>query len=343
MTRSLRVLIVRVGAMGDVLHGLPAVAALREALPDAFIGWAVEPKWQILLGEPIVDRVHEVPTGGWKKRPFSGETLREILALRRKLRAEKYDVCVDLQGSIRSAVIGKMSGADRFVGAAEPRERQAAWFYGQKVTVLARNVIDGACDLVGAGVGLTLKPARVAIPVRATWEGGEGFVFVVPGAGWGAKEWPLERYRELVKRLVERGFSVVINGQGATCGASASGERARSIAGEAGTVANIGLGELVELTRRAALVIGGDTGPVHLGAALGRPTVAIFGPTDPERNGPAFAGARVKVIRNAASRNDYKRRAGTEAGLARVTVEEVLGAALAIMGAGADLKSVPGD
>ena len=341
MTRPLRVLIVRVGAMGDVLHGLPAVAALREALPNCFIGWAVEPKWRVLLGAPVVDRVHEVPTREWKKRPFSAATLREILALRRELRGEKYDVCVDLQGSFRSAVIGKMCGAGRFVGALHPREWPAAQLYDQRVDLSPRNVIERACQLVWAACGLenTLPPARVTVPVTGQWEGGEGFVFVVPGAGWGAKEWPVERYRELVERLVARGFSVVVNGQGTTH----SLDRARRIAGDAGRVADVGLGELVELTRRAAVVIGGDTGPVHLGAALGRPTVAIFGPTDPERNGPAFAGARVKVIRNAASRNDYKRHAETEAGLAAVTVEEVLEAALAIMKNGTDSKSVPGD
>lgn len=341
MTRPLRVLIVRVGAMGDVLHGLPAVAALREALPDAFIGWAVEPKWRVLLGAPVVDKVHEVPTREWKKRPFSRETLREIVALRRELRGEKYHICVDLQGSIRSAVIGRMSGAKRFVGELHPREWPAAQLYDQRVDISPRNVIKRACQLIWAACGLEkpLIPARVTIPCTAVWEGGEGFVFVVPGAGWGAKEWPVERYRELVMRLAERGFSVVVNGQGATH----SSERARRIAGEAGRVADVGLEELVELTRRAALVIGGDTGPVHLGAALGRPTVAIFGPTDPERNGPAFVGSRVKVIRNAASRNDYKRHAETEVGLARVTVEEVLAAALAIMGVGTDSKSVPGD
>lgn len=338
MTRPLRVLMVRVGAMGDVLHGLPAVAALREAMPECFIGWAVEPKWLVLLGKPIVDRVHEVPARDWNKRPVSGETLREILALRAEMRAEKYDVCVDLQGSIRSGVIAWLSGA-RVVGAAVPRERPAAWFYGEKVQVLTRNVIEGACELVGAGVGMKLAPTRVTIPVTAAWEGGEGFVFVAPGAGWGAKEWGVERFQELVKRLVERGVLVVVNGQGTTH----SAERARRVAGVGGRVADVGLGELVELTRRAAVVIGGDTGPVHLGAALGRPTVAIFGPTDPERNGPAFVGARVTVIRNAASRNDYRRHAETEAGLARVTVDEVLQAVLAIMEGGTGSKPVPGE
>jgi heptosyltransferase-1 len=88
---------------------------------------------------------------------------------------------------------------------------------------------------------------------------------------------------------------------------------------------------MIALTRRAALVIGGDTGPVHLAAALGRPTVALFGPTDPDRNGPAFVGARVTVLRDAASVTSHKRTTETEAGLARIRVEEVLAAALAML------------
>ena len=129
--------------MGDVLHGLPAVAALRARMPECFIGWVVEPRWAALLraegatkrgaGMPLVDRVHLVPTGEWKRRPFAGATLRGIAGLRRELRAEEYDVCVDLQGSVRSAAIGWMAGARRFVGASEPREWLAREFYGERV------------------------------------------------------------------------------------------------------------------------------------------------------------------------------------------------------------------
>ncbi len=158
----LRVLIVRVGAMGDVLHGLPAVAALREAVPDCFIGWAIEPRWRALLRTgsakvrgaqmPIVDRVHEVQTQAWKKEPFAPATVKDVAKLRREMRGQRYDVCVDLQGSIRSAVIGKMAGARRFVGPRNPREGLARTLYGERVRLTETHVIAQACELLGAAL-----------------------------------------------------------------------------------------------------------------------------------------------------------------------------------------------
>ncbi len=358
--RQLRILIVRVGAMGDVLHGLPAVAALRHRMPECFIGWAVEPRWKALLaaegagarraGRPVVDRLHMVETHAWKQAPFSRGTLRSVAALRREMLVEQYDVCVDLQGSVRSAAIGWMAGARRFVGAEEPREWLAREFYGERVRLRVRHVVRQACELVGAGVGIELKPERVELPVDAEAERWAsevvgckprvdamglrrnlrhphtpGFVLLTPGAGWGAKRWPVERYAELARRLAAEGARVLVNG-------GVSGEDAAEIGREGGAEEMAcSVAELIALTRRAALVIGGDTGPVHLAAALGVPVVALFGPTDPARNGPCFPGARVRVLRHGSSVSSYKRGAETEEGLRRISVEEVLAAALAML------------
>ena len=342
--RPLRILIVRVGAMGDVLHGLPAVTALRRALPECFVGWAVEPRWSVLLAAegakgrgmemPVVDRVHLVRTREWKQRPFSVGTLREIAEMRRELRAQRYDVCVDLQGSVRSGVIGWMAGASRYVGASEPRERPAAMMYGEQVEVQARHVIAGACELVGTGVEAPLDAAAVELPRDPEAErwcelmlSGIGidqqFVLLCPGAGWAAKQWPAARYAELARRLGAGGWQVLVNG------GSAEGEGVEAIAGASEAQAvRCNVGQLIALSRRASLVVGGDTGPVHLAAALGRPVVALFGPTDPMRNGPAFPGARVRLLRHASSVVDYRRHARAEAGLGRIEVDEVLAAAL---------------
>jgi heptosyltransferase I len=337
---GLRVLIVRVGAMGDVLHGMPAVAALRKALPGCFIGWAIEPRWMPLLADedgrmPLVDRVHAVRTRDWKRRPISGATAREIAALRRELRAERYDVCVDLQGSIRSAAIGWMAGAKRFVGADAPRERAARILYGQRVGLAARNVIPQACELVGAGVGIRLGPAKVELPVEVEAErwcdgvvsGNERFVVIAPAAGWGAKEWGAGRYAELAKGLTVAGVRVLVN----EAAGSSDGVAAEIARGSGATVVGSTLAQMIALMRRAALVVGGDTGPVHLAAALGQPVVALFGPTHPDRNGPAFVGARVRVLRDPGSVTDHRRHRETEAGLGRIRVEEVLAAALAML------------
>ena len=336
--------------MGDVLHALPAVTALRRALPECFVGWAIEPRWSSLhktedarergTEMPVVDRVHAVRTREWKRRPFSRETLRDVAELRRELREERYDVCVDLQGSIRSGVIGWMAEARRFIGASEPREGPAAVFYGERVDLQARHVIAGACELVGAAIGTRLQAAAVELPRDPEAErwcelmfsaaaADKGFVLLCPGAGWGAKQWPTPQYAELARRLHAKGWQVLVNG------GSADGEGVDAITGasEARAV-RCDLAQLVALSRRAALVVGGDTGPVHLAAALGRPVVALFGPTDPLRNGPAFPRARVRVLRHASSVLDYRRHAESEAGLGRIGVDEVLAAAHDVLNEG---------
>ena len=340
----LRILIVRVGAMGDVLHGLPAVAALRAALPDCFIGWAIEPRWTNLLSAngggvrgpamPIVDRLHPVPTSEWKRGPFSLRTLRSIAGLWRELRRERYDVCVDLQGSIRSAWIGRMAAAPRYIGPANPRERPARILYGERVAAGAASVIEQACELVSAAVGSVLQPAPVRLPLdleaeawaEARVAGHRGFALLAPTAGWGAKQWPVDRFRALLEALRAQGVPVLVN-------ASSPGDPvAAEITADPAELAISTLAQLVALTRRAAVVVGGDTGPVHLAAALGRPTVALFGPTDPARNGPHFVGARVRVLRDPSSRLDHRRHTATDAGLAKIAVPGVLTAIREMMG-----------
>ncbi len=355
MSGPLKILIVRVGAMGDVLHALPAVAGLRAALPDAYIGWAIEPRWTALLrgpdgSMPVVDRVHAVNTKAWRRQPFAASTMRQIAAMRREMGAERYHLCVDLQGSLKSGVVGWMSGARRRVGPAEPRERAARMFYDERIATHSRSVIAQAADLLGLAAGLWVpaskdvlapmvgytreegvQPRNVTLPRDAEAEAwaerlvaGAGRVaLLAPTAGWGAKEWGVERFASLAAALREDGLRVMVNGvPGAAFGVA---ERVGEVGGV--EVVRASLPELIALTRRVALVVGGDTGPVHLAAALGRPVVALFGPTDPMRNGPDFVGARVRVLRDSASLTDHTRRAETEAGLARITVEEVLRAA----------------
>ncbi len=323
--------------MGDVLHGLPAVAGLRSLLPGCRIGWAVEPHWGALLeGGGIVDRVHAVPTKVWRERPLEFETVGEIAALRREMRAEGYNVCVDLQGSVKSAVVGWLAGAGRRVGPDAPREGLARLLYGERVALQARQVTAQACELVSAAARMRVAAAAVELPVDgeaeawctaalARMDAAEGFVLLVPTAGWGAKEWGTERFGELGVRLRRRGLRVLVNGF-----ADDVADDVARLSG--GAVVRSSVAQLVALTRRAGLVVGGDTGPVHLAAALGRPVVTLFGPTDPERNGPYFPGAKVTVLRDASSVTSYKRSAATEAGLARITVDAVEAAAGALLG-----------
>lgn len=350
----MRVLIVRIGAMGDVLHAMPAVAALRERHPGWFIGWAIEPRWSGLLqiaGDPedltqgvglasgtivrrgLVDRWYSVQAGAWRKRPLARGTMTDILSLRRLLRRERFDLCVDMQGALKSAVVGRMAGAKTLVGMAEPRERVARRFYGKRVALTAEHVVEQGCELLGAAVGEKLEPARVTLPMDARAEqwadevvGREQFCIISPGGGWGAKVWPAERLGQVAAELGRDGVRTVVN---ASVGGSQEAEAVVAASDGHARVVACSVGQLIALTRRAAVVIAGDTGPLHLAAALERPVVGIYGPTDPKRNGPYMADykTRSRVLRDAESVTSHKRTQETEAGMFRISVEDVVAAA----------------
>jgi heptosyltransferase-1 len=348
LDRPRRVLIVRIGAMGDVLHAMPAVAALRRLHPEWHIGWAIEPAWMPLLqvtaeakpgssAMPLVDRLHSVPTRAWKRQPVSPKTLTAVLALRRELRGEHYDLCVDMQGAIRSAVVGRMTGIGEFVGSATPREAPARWLYSRQGKTSATHVVDQGCELLGAAIGEPLIADTVPLPrdtAAEEWRDGllarinstGRFAVIAASAGWGAKEWPAERYGAVATRLAQAGYTPLINA------VSADNPLANAVAhasGGSAIVVPCSLGRLTALLRRSSLVIAGDTGPLHLAAALGRPVVGLFGPTDPARNGPYKT--RSRVLRHFSSRLDHTRHADPEHGLLQITADEVIAAALELL------------
>ena len=333
--------------MGDILHALPAVTALRMAHPAWVIDWVVEPRWQALLAaqvstgrdtgqsaprQPLVDRLHLAATKEWRRSPLNGQTLHEIKALRQALRAGGYDAVLDLQGSIRSAVVGRMAGSCRLIGEAKPRERAASWLFTEHVATVGAHVIEQDVELASAVAGDELEPVQPWLPVDPAAEAeadgilplslAQPAVLINPGAGWGAKRWPVERYTEVARKLIKRGSRVLVNiGPGeeplAEAMAAGTGGAALPLVGS--------LERLIAVTRRVALVIAGDTGPLHLACALGRPVVGVYGPTDPSRNGPF--GTRFKVLRSPESRRDHTRYEAPEAGLLTITPEDVLRAA----------------
>lgn len=335
--QQLRVLIVRLGAMGDILHALPAAAALRQAHPEWYLGWAVEPRWRALLcgndGQmPLVDRVHVVKAKEWARSPLRAETLKEIRALRHSLRAERYDVCADLQGAVRSALAGRLAGAPRMIGEDRPREWAARWLFGERVPTQGVHVIEQAVEVCEAVAGERLSPLLPSLPVdreAELWADsalgsvlGRPVVLLSPGAGWGAKRWPAERYGAVAADLTAHGCVVLVN----------AGPQEQAIAAEvvraSGGVAHapeFTLERLIALTRRVCLVIAGDTGPLHLACALGKPVVGIYGPTDPGRNGPF--GVPFRVLRHPESKRDHSRHAEPEAGLLTITPQQVAEAA----------------
>jgi heptosyltransferase-1 len=331
----MKVLIVRVGAMGDVLHALPAVAALRAVRPEWTIDWVVDPRWAPLLVDaegrgPMVRRVHMAETKLWAGRPWSPATLKSVLALRRALRTEEYDLVVDMQGTLRSAVIGRMAGAKKLVGYADPRERMAAALYERKVVRSGVHVVEQGAALLGEACGIELEPAAFALPRQdwaERWAETEAVIsrplcLLGAGGGWGAKQWPVERYGALANQLRGLGLDVAVNAPRED-DAVANGVVAASDGAARRIVCNVA--GLVALLRRTDVFVGGDTGPMHLAAALAVPVVALFGPTDPARNGPWGPGA-MRVLRDAASVTSYKRTAETEVGLAKISVDDVVAA-----------------
>ena len=333
--------------MGDILHSIPGASALRQAHPDWVIGWAVEPRWQglfrantevTLRGDsmPLVDSLHLVNAKGWARRPLHPATFREIAAVRRELREARYDVCVDLQGAIRSALIGRSAGAARMIGEADPREDAAKWFFGERIETTGRHVIEQSTEVLNAIAGDLLPTAPSLLPRDATAEAwvdsllgdrvNAPFVVINPGAGWGAKRWPVERYGAVAAGLARLGYGVIVNASPEEAGLATELVAA---SGGSAIPATPSLVELIELMRRSSLTIAGDTGPLHLACTLGKPVVGIFGPTDPARNGPY--GCDFRVLRHPESKRDHSRRSEPEAGLLTISPEAVLEAAAAVL------------
>jgi len=347
-------LVVRLSAMGDIIHTLPAAAALRQAFPHATLGWLIEERWAELLctlryprsgrrspQRPLVDRVHAVNTAEWRHAPFSFNTWQQMAAGLSQLRGIQYDAVIDFQGAVRSALLARWSGAPIVYGSAQPRENAASMFYTRKALLQTNgtHVVEQALALAGAVVSGAIVSAaimptptaepRVEFPVDRDAENKiagftadvNDFAILNPGAGWGAKRWPVERYGQVAKELAKDGLCSLIN--------YGPGEEELAVAVEAageGAARKIScsISELIALTRRARLFIGGDTGPMHLAAALKIPVVAIFGPTNPARNGPF--GTRSIVLRSASSMTDHTRRREPEQGLLEITVGEVVAA-----------------
>jgi heptosyltransferase-1 len=340
-----RILIVRLSSMGDVIHALPAAVMLREAFPQATIGWAIEERWAELLcalptprsgarssQRPLVDAIHTVSLKKWRSSIFSNQTWERIAAGVSDLRAIHYDVAVDLQGAVRSAILARWSRAPVVYGATQPRENLANMWYTRKIITQRPHVVEQYAELAEAVTGharpipdavLPSDPlAEEAVNKRLREMDIKDFAILNPGAGWGAKQWPAERYGEVAKALSQRGVRPIVNFGPREEALAKVAEAASSGAARA---MSFSVGQLVALTRRARLFIGGDTGPMHLAAALHVPVVAIFGPTDPARNGP-FA-TRTVLLRSPHSQTSLAHRHQPDPGILEITVSQVVAAA----------------
>jgi heptosyltransferase-1 len=317
---------------------MPAVAALRAQLPECHVGWVIEPRWAPLLmadgaaprtpAMPLVDVVHTANARGWARQPLAPATWSALRGLRSELHTQRYDLAIDLQGAVRSALIGRASGAE-LVGEAEPREGPSRWFFHRQVATRGVHVIEQAAEVMAGATGLALTPSLPPLPLDCAAEarvsrmvpGAEPVALLHPGGGWGAKRWPAARYGALAAALKAQGYAVVVN---RAPGEEQLADEVVRVSGDKAFAITMDMAELIALTRRSAFVIGGDTGPLHLACALGKPVIGIYGPTDPARNGPW--GVPFRVLRHPESRRDHARRSAPEAGLLTIGFDEVLGA-----------------
>ena len=337
-----KILIVRLSAMGDVINGLPLAAAVRAQHPEAELDWVIEERWQELLcaagsppagavslRKPLVNDIFTVNTKTWRKKLFATSTRRSILHLRRSLRAKRYTTVIDVQGAIRSAVIARFTGCDRIVGFEQPRERQARFLYTKRIEAKGTHVIEQNISLIAEDVPAYPANMLPHSPAAEAWcdeqlriMGARRFAVLNPGAGWAAKEWPAENYRDLAKELFKDGISSIIN---AGPGEEALAAKISESSDGAARPLTCSIGELIALSRRASLFVGGDTGPMHLANLIGVPVVAIFGPTNPARNGPYHQP--FTVIRHAESLTDYSHKSRSHAGIRNTPLAEVVAAA----------------
>lgn len=306
-----RFLVVRLGSLGDIVHTFPAVAGLRESFPSAEIIWLTHPRWRALVESS------ELATEIWETETRSYASVREIIA---RIREKHFTEAIDYQGLWKSATLPFLGRVPRRIGFSSHsiREFGVPLLYTDRVRSTLTHIADqngelslraGARNGVGA-VALSVPSLQEAFVVQLL----RGFsinryVVLSPAGGWRSKCWPPERYGALCQQIrTSLGLRCVLN-QGP--GDDACISAVKSASGDADPIAyNGSLGQLMALLRNALCIVGGDTGPLHLAVALGTPAVALFGPTDPARNGPyrsARAPGKDIILRSPQAKTTYKR------------------------------------
>jgi len=319
-----RLLIVRLGSLGDIIHTLPAAAALRDSFPRAQIDWVVESRWrEILEGNPDLNRVIA----------FDRSRANHVANVVQVLREAHYTRALDFQSLYKSALLARAAGAGEVLGFdwSYARERPATFLYTRRIHPDGLHKVEHNLSLAVAAGARRGEPrfSLPASPEADAWIERElsarnlSNVFVMsPGGGWRSKCWPAERYgalhRELAKDFGWRG--VVSFGPGEEDLAS---ELVRAAGSPEPVLLPMNLPQLIALSRRAKFLIAADTGPLHVAAAVGTPVVGLYGPTDPARNGPYTK--RVVIVRRARpGETTYKRSASYSLAMLRIEVADVV-------------------
>ncbi|MDX1962230.1 MAG: glycosyltransferase family 9 protein [Pirellulales bacterium] len=351
-----RFLIVRLSAIGDCVHGLPVACALRRAFPACHIGWVVEGRTANLLQRhPVIDQVLAVPRG-WYRSPG------QIWHLRHLVRAFEPTLTLDLQGLTKSAAVAWLSGCRTRIGFAGAEGRELSpWLNTHKVASSITHVVDKNLQLLQP-LGIDPAPVEFQLPhdqaaavsmsaylqSRLTPSGvtqvknafvTPRFALLNPGAGWGSKRWPRARFAAVARELASRFDlkSVIAWAPGEEQGWAT--EITRESAGAAVLAPPTDLQEFIELARLATVVISGDTGPLHLAAAAGTPCVALFGPSDGQRNGPYGTG-HITLQKTRLIGSSRERRHADDAAIRAIQVTDVMAACQQLLAVEATIKPI---
>lgn len=327
-----RLLIVRLGALGDIVHAVPVLTALHRHDPALQIDWLVDAAYAPMLAcvpsvhqRIIVRRRSATPTGACVFDASPSGYVQAVAHLRR----QRYDVALDLQGLIKSALWARLSGARRVIGfsAGHLRERQAAWFYSEAVTpppgvhVVRKNL--AMAEALGAsGSSIEVKLQAECSPAIEAARAGAPYAVINPGAAWPNKRWPAAQFAAVAGHLQARHQlrTLVTYGPGEQ---ALAGAVVDASGGAAALAPPTRIGEMVALMQGARLVVSGDTGPMHIAAAMDAPLVALFGPTWPARNGP-WNPADVVVSRAELCQCHHKRQCQSGSPcIERISVDEV--------------------
>jgi heptosyltransferase-1 len=305
----MRVLIVKLSALGDVVHALPAVHFLRRLRPEVHVTWVVEQRVAgVLAGQGIVDEVVSIDTYAWRawlRRGRVSAVAAAVQAARRRLRTPGFDLVLDLQGNIKSGVVSALARGGRKVGLPRHlcREPQNTWLTGEQAVVCGHHVVDQAGEVVAHALGekwqvpagpvLEVAPGAVATAAARLAPHDGPRVAFIHCASWWNKQWSVANFAALGRRLVEQSGAQIILpwGNAAAC------RRAEEIAAALGSGAVVPerttLSDLAALLAVCDLAVGGDTGPAHMAWAVGTPTVTLYGPNPATRNGPRGDDHRV--------------------------------------------------
>jgi ADP-heptose:LPS heptosyltransferase len=327
-----RFLVVRLSSLGDIVHTLPAVSSLRDTCPNAEIVWLTDPRWKLVVESSRL--ASEV----WATETRSLSSLEAILG---RIRRKNFSVAIDYQGLWKSAALPFFGGVPRRIGFSSEtvREYGVPILYTDRVHCSRAHIADQNGELsLRAGARRATRSVTLSVPAsheaavlrELHGSGIERYVALSPGGGWRSKCWPPDRFGALSRKIRESlGLRSIVNyGPGEESLAVA----VRAASGDADPLLYNGeLGHLMALLRNALCIVGGDTGPLHLAIALGTPAVALFGPTNPERNGPYRGGDPGSdtqksdiVLRSPSAITTYKRGGHDDPSMLEIGVDEVL-------------------